>query len=393
MNVKRMAAALVACLAVAGCGDDGDKYVGDRYSLTVFAYNAITGEPIPSADLASGLSLYQGATKMKPAVLDSTLPGAVVFSGIPADYNTGSSSDEGFNKVYPIVANITGYGLFQGEVSFKTGTSYGDAADDLFAQVGTIYLFPLGHQAPDYRFTVLYNGKPVPNAVVLFDPDFDQGAATDTDDGNHIITPVSGHARALQATTDANGQVTFAGAELALGVYYQPSMLPVAFEGAQLAALGADDLDPLQVGFDNSDQILSAYDLAPDEYNYGLYVTYASNKSEQVDPTGTLTIVFSRPVSLTANNGGFEQYSYGTDGVLAAAPTVELSTDGLTLTLRPNWATDPDTANTNPGAYVRYDDGTVTLNGSPAAGSFEVFGDLYTADYNGISRYVVLVKE
>ncbi|HKZ76021.1 MAG TPA: hypothetical protein VJ259_05100 [Actinomycetota bacterium] len=387
MNVKRMAAALVACLAVAGCGDDGDKYVGDRYSLTVFAYNAITGEPIPSADLASGLSLYQGASKMRPSVLDSALPGAVVFSGIPADYNIGSSSDAGFNKVYPIVANITGYGLFQGEVSFKTGTSYGDAADDLFAQVGTIYLYPLGYRAPDYRFTVLYNGKPVPNAVVQLDPDFtnteDEDWFTDRDGGNDIITPVSGHARALQATTDANGQVTFAGAQLALGIYYYSSLLPVEFEGAQLGARSAW----VDVGFDNTDRIISATDLAPGNA-YGLYVAYITNKSQQVDASGTLTIVFSRPVSLAGTSFTHSAANVGT-GATNTNPNVSLSSDGQTLTLTPSWST---TATLNPGATVTYAAGTVTVNGYPGAAAIPVFG-LVTADNSGISGTVVLARQ
>jgi len=375
---RHLVAAMAACLTVAGCSDDDATYRGDGYSLTVFVYDALTGAPIDSAALASGVVLYEGATKVQAVALDSTRAGAVVFNDVPADYFAG-------NKVYPIVANVAGYQAYQGEVHFTTNrggsTSTGPDVleDDLYAQVGYIRLWPVGFHAPDYTFTVLFNGKPVPNAAVQFRPDDDDsyGEGSGNNQNDDVIEATyGGMIPAVSGTTDASGNVTFAGASLMLGAYYYVDVAPVVFEGVQLAAYSDGWY---QVGNSDATQVLSLTNLdsIPGGNAYGLYVKSISNSVDgQVDATGTLTIVFSRPVVLhTSATLLFGASETSPVGVLATPPvSATLSSDGLTLTLTPSsWSTPPGAGETN--TSITYNDGTafLTVVGYPAD-AFTVFG-------------------
>jgi hypothetical protein len=380
MNVKSLTAALAACLMVAGCADDGKKTYGDTYSLTVFAYDAVTGAPIPSAALAAGLVIYEGADKVQPVVLDTTLAGAAIFEDVPADYFGG-------NKIFPIMASIAGYEPFQGTVTFKAANpGYSDTYylnDDLFAQVGNIYLFPVGSHAPDYTFTVMYDGKPVSGAVVQFDPTIVGSAATMIDtDGSGIITPVAGHIPALPAaTTDANGKVTFAGSALALGVTYKATVFPVVVGGVQLGQQSFN----VSIGLagNNVDRIITLVPLVPNA-NHGLYVTNISNFAKNPVASGTLTITFNTAVVLHSTwPDVFNFSSDSATGVERANPAVStdplsvnasLSADGKTLTLTPNWTTVPTFTNEY-GSSVLYTNGSafVTLPGA-ADVAIPVFG-------------------
>jgi hypothetical protein len=376
MNVKSLTAALAACLMVAGCADDGKKTYGDTYSLTVFAYDAVTGAPIASAALAAGLVLYEGEDKVQPVVLDTTLAGAAIFKDVPADYAAG-------NKVYPIFANIAGYQAFQGEVTFATednnviDSMTGLPKDDLFAQVGYIHLWPVGFHAPDYTFTALFNGKPVPNAAVRFLPTSESTGAGNYQQTDVINPTFYGAIPALFGTTDANGNVTFAGANLMLGATYTAQVEPVVFEGVQLARYAG----PAVIVGSAADiaQVLPLTAANPGANPYGLYVKSISNSVDgQFDVTGTLTIVFSRPVDLhaTAPNQqfGVTMTNVVSPAAFAAIPvSATLSGDKLTLTLRPNWTTAP--IGTDYGAYITYNSGTafVTVVGYPED-SFPVFG-------------------
>jgi hypothetical protein len=383
---KRLIAAMVACLAVAGCGSDEKKTNGDEYSLTVFAYDAVTGAPIASADLAKGLVLYEGADKTQPTVLDTTLAGAVIFKDVPADYAHG-------NKLYPILANIAGYLPYQGYVSFSTNdnnfnngsgdTVTGLPRDDLFAQVGNIYLFPVSFQTPSYTFTVMYGGLPVPNAVVEFDPA--RGTVTTDTDGSDVIWAADGHVQALSATTNASGKVTFAGSSLALGVTYKVTVLPVAFGGVQLSQNSPGNV---AVGTAINDQVIPLTDLAPGTVNHGLYATNVTDANGTIAGDGALVITFNVPVVLNANNGGFAAAQAGTNGVLNTPSAIAvLTADGLTLKLTPNWLTPPTTF--TPPSTVTYSGGSVSVQTYPAD-AIAVFGTVTTATGNAISGVVTI---
>ncbi len=377
MNVKSLTAALAACLMVAGCSDDAKKTYGNTYSLTVFAYDAVTGAPITSAALAAGLVLYEDSDKVQPVVLDTTLAGAVIFKDVPADYATK-------NKVYPIFASVAGYQAFQGEVTFATHDNNVDQGmtglptDDLFSQVGYIHLWPVGFHAPDYTFTVLFNGKPVPNAAVKFDMGDQSSGAGNNQNHGVIAATYYGLIPSLTGTTDANGNVTFLGANLMLGASYDFEVEPIVFEGVQLAS-GSDN--GVIVGTDDATRVvsLSNTDLVPGANKYGLYVKSISNSVEGQVSSGTLTIVLSRAVvlhtSTTAPTQLFDATQTSSGALNLTTPVnATLSADGLTLTLSPSWTTNPNGADR--GSTITYNDGSafLTVVGYPAD-TFGVFGD------------------
>ena len=240
-----------------------------------------------------------------------------------------------------------------------------------------MYLWPVGFHAPDYTFTVLYNGKPVPNAAVQLTP-YVYGGATGNNQNPDVIsyTYAEFGAPDLSGVTDANGQVTFAGASLVLGGEYYAEVEPVVFEGVQLRVSGTG----LDVGYSNTALVINMtnVDLVPGGNRYGLYVTNISNSvNGQVDATGTLTIVFSRPVVLhTSATQLFAATETSPVGVLATPPVnATLSSDGLTLTLTPSsWSPLPGAGETN--TSITYSDGGefLTVVGYPAGDTFEVFG-------------------
>ncbi len=119
--------------------------------------------------------------------------------------------------------------------------------------------------------------------------------ATNTGD---VLAASAGYLPSLRSTTNANGEVTFDGSQLALGAAYKAVVLPSVFEGIDLAYY--EDAAARIVGLGNITDNISLSDLVPGNNPYGLYITSISNSvDDQVDPTGTLVIKFSRPVTLT----------------------------------------------------------------------------------------------
>jgi hypothetical protein len=170
-----------------------------------------------------------------------------------------------------------------------------------------------------------------------------------------------------------------------------PVVLPVAFEGVQLAQYTGSTV---QVGLDVAVGVLSVSDLAPGTNPYGLYVTEISNSVDgQIQSDGSLSMTFSRPVVLnTSASMVFGAALSGSSGVLDGTNPVivEISADGLTLTLRPRYTTTP--VATDRGSYITYADGsaTVSVRGYPAD-AFDLF-DLYGSDNALISGRVNLTQ-
>jgi len=154
--------------------------------------------------------------------------------------------------------------------------------------------------------------------------------------------------------------VTFNSASLALGVRYGLTVDPIAFGGSQLALSTAE---AVTIGTSPNNQMIMLSDLEGSTGN-GLYVTGVSTSAvSEVTASGQLVITFNEPVTLN-NPNDFTVASSTPVQFNNPAVTATLSSDGLTLTLTPNWTDAP----TIPGAYVAYGDGTaaVTVAGSPA---------------------------
>jgi hypothetical protein len=320
--------------------------------------DAVTGERIGGTTSGRNqdmeIYLIQGATIRQPTSFigdaNNSLVGEYAFTQVPAggSHNSGYDPNDSENNEYKLVVIKEGYQRFEGKVSLV----------DIDNKIGNVYLFPEGFDTPDYTFTVVYNGRPVDNATVQFQPDADDNEiitkSTDT------IDPDSGYLPTLTAQTDADGKVTFAGSQLGLGSRYQVTVLPTEFEGVDLAF---EEGAYYVVGKATTDNILYMNDLVASANPYGLYVTYISNADpDQVDPTGTLTIVFSRPVTLTTGAAGFTATEFSPAGILTVGDEVNesLSADGLTLTLTPNWSTPPAAGET--GTYIDYNNGTAFIS-------------------------------
>lgn len=379
MSLRKLMAVAVST-AVIACGGSDDPQPDltkggtaptafqGSYTLQGTIIDAVTGAHVGGDDLQ--LFLVQGGDVRRPDRLirdaKDPLAGEYAFQGIPADYNSG-------NKLFKVVATKGGYLRFEGEIAFQINP--GAVLDETYNKIGNIYLFPVGSVAPDYKVTVVYNGKPVPNATAYLQ--VAESTAADASKngvavGPDVIPATAGYVPAVSGTTDASGSVTFPGAQLALGVQYTPVVAPIVFEGVQLQ-LGT--APPFFEGISPALAMttVSMVDAVPGSNPYGLYVASASNGvSGQVDASGTLTLVFSRPVSLSVPATGqpFSATTTSTTGRLDGATPVTfgLSADGRTLTLQPKWAVQP--AATDTKTSITYGNGVATLSvqGYPGAG-------------------------
>ena len=368
----------MVCAFLAGCKVNIPCQNCENYAtLQGTIMDAVTGERIGGTTSGRNqdieIYLIQGATIRIPTSFignaDNSLVGEYAFTQVPAggSHNTGYDPNDSENNEYKLVVIKEGYQRFEGKVDLV----------DIDNKIGNVYLFPEGYHAPDYMFQVVYNGAPVDNATVLFQPVVTvNDPATNTGD---VLAASAGYLPSLRSTTNANGEVTFDGSQLALGAAYKAVVLPSVFEGIDLAYY--EDAAARIVGLGNITDIISLSDLAPDNNPYGLYITSISNSvDDQVDPTGTLVIKFSRPVTLTGDFGGINT---SPAGVFAAdAVNENLSADGLTLTLTPNWATPPGAGET--GTLLTYNNGAAFVSVVGYADSaFVVFGGAGLVDANG----------
>jgi hypothetical protein len=387
MKKLTFAVAVFAGLSLA-CGSDLLKQDGidnksqfnGTFTLQGKLMNAQTGEPIGGDDLQ--VKLIQGTSVRDPNRLirdvKDPLVGEYAFSDIPVTYN--------YVAVYKLVVIKPGFGRFEAILDDYGADSSDNVLDTVYNYVGNVHLFPLGAEAPAYTVHVAFNGKPVPGAVVYADPS-DNNTATDTPNWTLFADP--GYAPAISVTTDETGKATFTGDTLSLGVRYSIRVQPVVFEGAQLSQEFAGSF---AVGLDSNVHYVSMGNLSPNASSYGLYVDDISNKAEELNANGDLTIHFSRPVRVSdlTDFSAFVGSSGGTAATLdgTTPATATLSADGLTLTLRPNWTTQP--AATDRGVYVFFTaTATIGVQGYPNT-AFTLFGGIPYLDGGNISGQVMV---
>ncbi len=328
-GLSLLASGLIAC----GGDENQDAAVPQNYhdittNLQGTVFNAITGERISSEGLS--VTLVQGGDYRK-AKINKNFQGDFFVGDIP-------TSTAG-NITYRLDVSYTGYQPFTSLIGFGVNTN--PLQDKEVATVGNVYLYPLGATAPDQTVSVTYNGEPVPDATVLMQPDTSSNTLT-TDIASRLFAS-AGYQQALQATTDANGIATFTGANLTLGGRYNVDVLPLAYEGKQLAVNRAAAL--INIGQNNITRVVTMGDLLPGSEN-GLYVVDASNEdTDALQSDGVLTLKMSQPVEIVneantvtavlANNTTAALDFTGTGTEVNAT----VSTDGLTITLAPKFAT------------------------------------------------------
>lgn len=383
--VKRLATAgLVAVAACSGgttIGGGTGPVQSENLTGTLqgIVADAVTGKRV-GGDLK--LFLIQGATVRGPSRLitgaTDPLQGEYAFNGVPVDLASGDAT-------WKVVAVATGYQRFEAEFSFLANSASGagfpgNYLDTVYNKIGNIFLFPVGATAPDYSFTLLYNGKVVPGATVELDPlPATNLAKFNTTSDN--LSPDTGYVEGIQATaTDASGKTTVAGAGLALGGVYAVSVLPVTFTdtagtkvqlGLLCAGSGESGCGTITVGFSDTNRVINLTDLTAAATGTPLYVATASNRpAGLLQADGKLTVTFNAPVSVPYLNAFSATVSSGTqvDGTAGKAalcpntncPTQEpvaatLSSDGLTLTLAPNF--NPAPLATDRGVSITYTNG------------------------------------
>ena len=302
-------------------------------------FDAITGAR--AADSSLTLTLVRGSTYAAANMLktEGDYAGDFVFNNVPVT-QAGVAT-------YRVVATMDNYQTFEGYIALVGNLVWvgggADTVDGTYNFIGNIYMFPTGSYASDQTIYVEYDSERVEGATVLFEL---QGTtATTATTAAATVQPASaGLNQALSGTTDANGLVAFDGDNLVLGGTYTVTVLPLVYEGVQLAtAVGG----PMVVGAAASDnvQVIAMVDEVPGTQGEGLFVTYASNRDpDDILSTGVLTVVFNRPIALVSEDNCLAVLTIAVTGALDVSDTpdstvdAEVSADGYTLTLTPNFA-------------------------------------------------------
>lgn len=323
--------------------------------------NATTGAAIGGADLK--VYLIQGTTNRTPDKLitdtaDNNV-GEYAFSGIPVAVNNSIA--------YKVVAINTGYQRFEGECLFDTAVSATGTIDTTYNWIGNIYLYPVGTPAGDLTVSVKnILSTPVSGATVLLRQNINTNTATNGTTtvttalpgatiASTTLTATNSLVQSLSGTTDSTGKVTFAGTTLALGGNYTPIVLPLTFDGQQLAVTAGA---AVTVGTGVAAQQISMTDLEPTANLF--YVVSASNSiTGSIQSTGALALTFNRKIAFDSN-GATSFTATATAGTLAAtSATAAISTDGYTLTLTPSWTTAP--LATDAGTTVTFAGGAASI--------------------------------
>lgn len=398
-------AAVGLALSLAGCGDDtnatnsvNNNKFDKTASIQGTVFDATTGARLGGTDL--DMVLIQGITEKTPSRIIRTKPSLVGdygFTGIPVAFHED-------NYTVKMVVEKTGYQRFEGLLNLAAGFNTNDNSDlvsstldENYNFVVDIFLFAEGQTAPDYRTTVEFDQEPVSGATVLLNQNIGSTSATANFNSPTRLFATTGYLGSQSGTTDANGQVTFPGANLVLGGNYTPVVLPIVREGVQLARTSGSSFT---VGTTNNEQVISMGDLSPGNESDGVYATSATNRDVDditgLTNPGRVVITFNRPVELVPiANVPFSVILTNAGGAVLDAPsaTGSLSADGLTLTVDPVFTTAPVAADTNMSAT--FSGGAIRMptgndNGDQAIGVFTIAdsGPLAYLDGTNINRVV-----
>ncbi len=376
-----------------GCGStsttnnpntNGLQYYNITGSIQGKIMDAITGDPISGSNLK--VYLIQGTSVRGPNLLvtdpKSPLCGDYAFNSIPADINTGEIR-------YRVVVANPGYQPFEGDVELQATINNSSAAavvDNQYNMIGDIYLYPLGTVAGNLSIYVTDpNGLPIPNATVNLKQDvLNTPPTTNPNPSGDILVPSVGLYPSLQAVTDAQGLATFTGGTLTIGGLYFAQVSSLTFNGELLS-------DPTIPG----PGVPILVGLMPPTVNIqmvanpaSLYVVSASNSVSSIpSASGVLTLTFNQPVMIDTTL--FTAALSGGSGGVLGAPAVNatLSANGMTLTLTPNFTTNP----TAKGATITYGYTGVVRLQSATASTFNLF-TLFNAQTGApVSNSVLLI--
>lgn len=345
------------------------NYFSDTATLQGTIFEATTGERLGGDSLK--VTLVQGISYRSPSILKTdetdSFVGDYAFTDVPVTVNNVAT--------YRITATRDNYQQFETYVSLVTPVAA--PLDTEYNFVGNIYMFSLDAQASDITIYVEYDNERVEGATVLLQQQIANNAVTTptTPAATTLFAANTGNTGtlgSLSGTTDSDGMVTFEGTNLVLGGAYTPVVLPLTYEGVQLALTAGNQII-VGATASPSTQLIAMNDEEPGTQGDGLYIVYASNQDPQdVRSSGVLEIVFNRPIALVSEDAFRAVLANATTAVLDAATagdevTVTVSTDGLTLTLTPNWTTSPvpydgtNAATADINLDITYAGGQITL--------------------------------
>lgn len=383
----------VTATALVACGGDGDQnaavpqnYHDIKTNLQGTVFDAVTGERVIDESLA--VLLVQG-DDYRDAKMNADFPGDYFLKDIP----TSTSN----NVTFRMEVTATNYQSVISAVSFTANTS--NLQDETVWRMGNFYMYPMGSTAPDMTVTVTYNGERIADATVLLQPNTASNVLTA--DAINSIAPTNGFQGALSGTTDAEGNVTFAGTELVLGGRYAIDVLPMTYEDTELALTSGSTV---VVGTSQISQVVAMDELAPGSDN-GLYVESASNEDpDQLASDGVLTMTLSRAVTLADESSITATLVNETTAELdntetGSEVTVTVSADGMTVTFTPNFSTAPvefngDNADTaDNGLRVYFDNAYVRLaDETDSAVAYDLF-NLTDGSGNTVDDTVLVTSE
>lgn len=391
MNIVYKAAAVAALpLMLVACGGDTTEYGQGsnvnyhdvKQDLQGTVFDAITGERIDRKDLK--VTIVQGKNYRK-ASLNKNYAGDYYIGGIPTSANG--------NITYRIMAEKEGYQTVVSTYTpfYSTSTTDINLQDKRSADIGNFYLFPVGLSATDVKAQVLFDGKPVPAATVLLQPTNAANILTET---TLDFSPDMGYEKALQATTDADGRVTFAAAELVLGGRYVLQVFPTTKDGVQLALNNAGTV--ITVGTSALDRTLILTDVV--KHVDDLYITATTNRfADQLDASGALDITLNKPFTIVSQTDLAATLGNAKTAVLAT-PSATASAVGNTITITPNLTTPVEQLAPDKNNLATADvDLTVTYSGSifvkvtGKKGIYDLF-DLITSDGTTVNKTVNMTQ-
>ncbi|MFC2018295.1 hypothetical protein ACFLTQ_03225 [Chloroflexota bacterium] len=319
--------------------------------------NANTGEAIGGDDLE--VYLIEGTDTNEPDKLitdiEDIFVGEYAFEDVPVGLSddTPSTNDE---LVFKLVVIHPDYQTYTTIINLKATLVGGESGgneqinntftNEMFNFIQDIYLYPIGTVPGDVNVYIYGpDGKPISNAsVYLRQSDYLQPSLTpDASDGNKHV---------------------FNSAKLALGGTYSIMVEPLTVDGQELTKYTGSSFT---VGDDTLTRVVNMNVASGSQE---LFVTSASNQVPgTVTSDGVLTVKFNQPVILDTTEFGV---SHDGNGVLNAdnRVTASLSSDGMTLTLTPNFDTMP----TDNGSSVTYSySDSVYLKNSQANYGFGLF--------------------
>lgn len=355
------------------------NYFSDTATLQGTIFEATTGERLGGDSLK--VTLVQGISYRSPSILKTdetdSFVGDYAFTDVPVTVNNVAT--------YRITATRDNYQQFETYVSLVTPVAA--PLDTEYNYVANIYMFQLGQTASDITIYVEYDNERVEGATVLLQQQIANNLVTTPTTPAATLfaanTGTTGTLGSISGTTDADGKVTFAGSNLVLGGAYTPQVLPLTYEGVQLALTAGAQII-VGATASPSTQVIAMADEEPGVQTDGLYIVYASNQDPQdVRSSGVLEVVFNRAIELVSEDAFRAVLANATtadldDAVAGDEVTVTVSTDGLTLTLTPNWTTLPvlydgtNAATADIGLTITYTGGAITLEDDDEANAIAI---------------------